>query len=70
MAAKKTYLDIYPDCNGCPHRKYCGLMVGSIKLCNSYEEREKKWVNMDYTTGMVSLKKEDSRAINQLIASE
>lgn len=37
-----TYLDKYPDCNGCPHRKYCGLMVGSIRLCNSYDEREGK----------------------------
>lgn len=33
-----TYLDHYPDCKGCPHVKYCGLMVGSIKLCNSYDD--------------------------------
>ena len=40
---KKTYLDVYPECIGCPHYKYCGLMVGSIRLCNSYkEEKEKK----------------------------
>lgn len=36
------YLDKYPDCVGCPHTKYCGLMVGSIKLCNSYDYREKE----------------------------
>ena len=32
------YIDVYPGCNGCPVEKYCGTMVGSIKLCNSYKE--------------------------------
>lgn len=31
------YLDVYKDCVGCPVKKYCGTMIGSIKLCNSYE---------------------------------
>lgn len=35
------YLDIYKDCIGCPVEKYCGTMVGSIRLCNSYEESQK-----------------------------
>lgn len=33
-----TYLDKYPNCEGCPVYKYCGTMVGSIRLCNSYEQ--------------------------------
>lgn len=33
-----TYYDKYPHCEGCPHHAYCGIMVGSIKLCNSYEK--------------------------------
>lgn len=37
-----TYLDHYPDCVGCPHTKYCGLMVGSIRLCNSYDMNHKE----------------------------
>ena len=32
-----SYLDKYPSCIGCPVTKYCGTMVGSIKLCNSYD---------------------------------
>ena len=32
------YIDKYPGCIGCPVTKYCGIMVGSIKLCNSYAE--------------------------------
>ena len=31
------YLDKYPDCIGCPVEKYCGTMVSSIRLCNSYK---------------------------------
>ena len=31
------YIDVYKDCVGCPVKKYCGTMVGSIRLCNSYE---------------------------------
>lgn len=30
------YLDKYPDCLGCPVRKYCGTMIASTRLCNSY----------------------------------
>jgi hypothetical protein len=34
------YIDKYKDCVGCPVSKYCGTMIGSIRLCNSYTERE------------------------------
>ena len=37
-----TYLDKYKDCCGCPHRKYCGTMVSSIRLCHSYKEDDGK----------------------------
>jgi hypothetical protein len=33
-----TYLEKYPNCNGCPVEEYCGTVVGSIKLCHSYKE--------------------------------
>lgn len=33
-----TYLDKYPNCNGCPVEKYCGTAVGSVRLCHSYNE--------------------------------
>ena len=33
-----TYLDKYPNCIGCPVEKYCGTMIGSIRLCHSYKE--------------------------------
>lgn len=33
-----TYLDKYPNCNGCPVIKYCGTMVGSTRLCHAYNE--------------------------------
>ena len=33
-----TYLDKYPNCNGCPVEKYCGTMVSSIRLCHSYND--------------------------------
>lgn len=33
------YLDVYKNCNGCPVSKYCGTAVGSIKLCNSYNDQ-------------------------------
>lgn len=35
----KTYLDIYPNCKGCPMIKYCDTMISSIKLCNSFQYR-------------------------------
>ena len=33
-----SYIDKYPDCIGCPVSKYCGTMVGSIKLCHSCDD--------------------------------
>lgn len=33
-----TYLDKYPNCIGCPVIKYCGTMIGSIRLCHSYDD--------------------------------
>ena len=33
-----SYLDKYPDCLGCPYSKYCGTVVSSVRLCNSYKE--------------------------------
>ena len=39
-----TYLDKYPECVGCPVSKYCGTMVGSIGLCNSYQEKDEKTI--------------------------
>lgn len=33
-----TYLDKYPECVGCPVSKYCGTMIGSMRLCDSYQE--------------------------------
>ena len=33
-----TYLDKYPNCNGCPVEKYCGTMVSSVRLCHSYDD--------------------------------
>lgn len=32
------YLDKYPHCTGCPVIKYCGTMVSSSRLCNSYSD--------------------------------
>jgi hypothetical protein len=32
------YLDKYPECHGCPVYKYCGTMVSSSRLYNSYEQ--------------------------------
>ena len=32
------YLDIYPECKGCPVAQYCGTMIQSTRLCNSYEQ--------------------------------
>ena len=36
------YLDVYPDCKGCPVAQYCGTMIQSIELCNSYEDKQKE----------------------------
>ena len=35
------YLDKYPDCVGCPVNKFCGTMVSSRRLCNSYDLNNK-----------------------------
>lgn len=32
-----AYIDKYPNCNGCPVAKYCGTIISSVKLCNSYD---------------------------------
>lgn len=34
------YLDKYPDCVECPVSQYCGTVVSSIRLCNSYPVSE------------------------------
>ena len=34
------YIDKYPGCKGCPVQKYCGTMIGSIRLCNSYDSNK------------------------------
>lgn len=31
------YLEVYPHCEGCPVVQYCGTIIQSTKLCNSYE---------------------------------
>ena len=36
------YLDVYPNCNGCPVYKYCGTSIASTRLCNSYSADENK----------------------------
>lgn len=40
------YIDKYPGCRGCPVYKYCGLMIGSIRLCNSYKESKENESNI------------------------
>lgn len=39
---KLRYIDKYPECRGCPVEKYCGTMISSRRLCNSYELNTKK----------------------------
>lgn len=36
------YIDKYPGCIGCPVKKFCGTMVGSMRLCNSYDKNQKE----------------------------
>lgn len=31
------YIDVYPNCLGCPVEKYCGTAIASTRLCNSYD---------------------------------
>lgn len=33
-----SYLDRYKECKYCPVIKYCGTMVSTMRLCNSYKE--------------------------------
>lgn len=40
QSSVRKYIDAYPGCVGCPVIKYCGTMVGSIRLYNSYQEKE------------------------------
>ena len=39
---KMKYLDKYPSCKGCPVSSFCGTMVSSSRLCNSYENKEEQ----------------------------
>ena len=32
------YLDKYKNCEKCPVYQYCGTMIQSTRLCNSYTE--------------------------------
>lgn len=43
-----TYLDKYPHCVGCPVFTYCGKVVSSIRLCNSYKEEKKEMEEEEY----------------------
>ena len=36
------YIDKYPNCKGCPVYDFCGTMISSIRLCNSYEDKEEQ----------------------------
>ena len=36
------YIDKYPNCKGCPVYEFCGTMISSIRLCNSYENKEEQ----------------------------
>ena len=33
------YLDKYSNCKGCPVVQYCGTIIQSTKLCNSYDSK-------------------------------
>ena len=35
-----SYLDKYKECKYCPVVKYCGTMVSTMRLCNSYKKEE------------------------------
>lgn len=34
----KTYLQVY-GCKDCPVAQYCGTMIQSTRLCNSYQPK-------------------------------
>ena len=42
MIMIKTYLDVFPNCDGCPVSQSCGTMVSSVLLCNSYKDTKTK----------------------------
>jgi hypothetical protein len=48
-----TYLDKYPNCNGCPVIKYCGTAVSCIKLCHSLDDS----MSQKETTHVLTLSK-------------
>lgn len=33
-----SYLDKYPNCNGCPVEKYCGTAISCTRLCHSLND--------------------------------
>lgn len=35
----KTYLARYGSCSHCPVNQYCGTMISSMRLCNSYKNK-------------------------------
>lgn len=37
-----TYLERFKTCGRCPVNKYCGTMVSTMRLCNSYRGEEDK----------------------------
>lgn len=36
------YLDKYPNCVGCPVKKWCGTMISCLRLCKSYRENKEE----------------------------
>ena len=41
-----SYLDVYPNCIGCPVEKYCGTAIAATRLCNSYPKDSKSFLSM------------------------
>ena len=41
------YLDKYPNCIGCPVKKWCGTMISCIRLCKNYRENKEE-TKMNY----------------------
>ena len=55
-----TYLDIYPHCKGCPVSRFCGTMVSSFRLCNSYDNKEEQRdIEQDMLNEMGAMDTED-----------
>lgn len=40
-----AYIDVYPNCNGCPAYKYCEKVVAGTRICNSYSANESEKEN-------------------------